>query len=327
MPMKLYHAYDAYDTKSPVLATSQAAPNGTPLEHVPPADLHDDTRLYLVAHLATEDPVEAIAISQHHEPDYRWHDQTAYVLTLHPGPYPEGRSDGGGGDRCSATPRSTVAGDVLEQTGSYARFLVTEGGYIPLHPRPAPELHFPLHKCEWRNLFVQSWDVALAWRLIARRPSHEPDGMIDPAAFDAKTLADFLGVDPVHALSDATDLRIPILVAPIPAGDNDRECVPIDGHHRLYKALIEHSHHLPAFRLSPVEAAVTDLTGARFGARTHATLYHTCGERITRYSLRRGRRRISWLATATDPLLTTCPRCAHRLTSGTLTTFLPRATR
>lgn len=288
MPIKIYHAQ--------VPNPGDAARSFS--ERVEALDEH---ALRLIAHMNTENLDEAFAWSQHL--DHPWHEEVDRVLYFHPDPYP--------GD----APRSTSVGDVLERTSTYERYLVASAGLTPLPPRPAPELRFPLHAHEWRHLLVLAWDVALAWRLIAwrliaLRPARDPDGFANLAHYRTGDLAGWLGVDPARAMSDATDLRIPLLIVPV--GD---EFTPIDGHHRLYKALREGQNALPAFRLTQVEAAVIDLTAARLGARTSSAHYHTCGQRLTRYTVRRrDRPPISRYADAATPLLTHCPQCGRPLT-------------
>lgn len=246
MPIKVYHA-SVPDMPNPSNAARSFC------ERV--EDL-DERALHLIAHLNTENLDEAFAWSQHL--DHPWHEDADRVLFLHPGPYPTPHP--------GVTPRSTSVGDVLERTGTYERYLVASADFTPLPSRPAPELRFPFHEHEWRHLLVLAWDVALAWRLIALRPSHEPDGLANLAQYRPNDLAGWLGVDPVRAMSDATDLRVPLIIVPV--GD---ELTPIDGHHRLYKSLREGRDALPAFRLTPVEATVIDLSAARFGARTSST--------------------------------------------------------
>lgn len=295
MPIKVYHASVPNVPNVPSL-NDAAQPFSERVEDL------DESTLRLIAHLNTEDLEQAFAWSQHL--DRPWHEDANRVLFLHPGPMP----------------RSTSVGDVLERTDTYERYLVASTGFTPLPPRPAPELRFPLHEHEWRHLLVLAWDVAQAWRLIALRQSHEPDGLANLAQYRPNDLAGWLGVDPVRAMSDATDLRVPLLIVPI--GD---ELTPIDGHHRLYKALREGRDALPAFRLTPVEATVIDLTAARFGARTSSIRYHVCGQRLTRYTVRRREQPpISWYADASTPLLTRCPRCGRLLTPATTRRFPPR---
>lgn len=290
MPIKIYHANPDYAVRFGKRT----------------ADL-DEHSLRLIAHLSPDDLEEAFAWSQHL--DHPWHEDAEHVLFLHPGPYP------------GSVPRSTSVGDVLERTSTYERYLVASTGFTPLPLRPAPELRFPLHEHEWRHMLVLAWDVALAWRLIAQRPSQEPDSFANLRHYSTNDLTGWLGVDPVHAMSDDTDLRLPLLIVPV--GD---EFTPIDGHHRLYKALREGREQLPVFRLTPIEAAVIDITAARLGARTSSTRYHTCGQRLTRYALRRRNQPpLSWYADATMPLLTHCPRCGKPLTSSATRILPPRS--
>lgn len=317
MPIKIYHA----------------APSD-PSDHLRrfsgrPEDL-DEERLQLVAHMRTGSLEEAFAQSQHLDrPHGPWHEHPEQVLFLHPGPYPAGPLP-------SATPRSTAVGDVLEDCESFARFLVADVGVVPLPPRPAPALRFPLHPTEWRRMLVQVWDVALAWRLITLRASQEPDGMANLGAYAREDLASWLGVDVNRAMSDETDLRVPILIVPVSApvaepasaranegGEAGTEYTPIDGHHRIYKALTEGRQRLPVYRLTPLEGAIVDDTAARFGNRTRATRYHMCGQRLTRYTQARGGQRFTWFADETTPLLTHCPRCGKPLTPGTVRAHPP----
>lgn len=104
------------------------------------------------------------------------------------------------------------------------------------------------------------------------------------------------------------------------SGDDEErtEYTPIDGHHRLYKALTEGRQRLPVYRLTPLEGAIVDETAARFGNRTRATRYHTCGQRLKRYTQARGNQRFTWFADETTPLLIHCPRCGKPLTPGTV---------
>lgn len=289
MPIKVYHAH----------VPAPGHPGTSFSERV--EDL-DESTLRLVAHMSTEHLEEAFAWSQHL--DRPWYEDAEHVLFLHTGPYP---GDGS---------RSTSVGDVLECTETYERYLVASAGFMPLPPRPAPELRFPLHEHEWRHLLVLAWDVALAWRLIAPRPSHAPDGLANLRHYSTNDLTGWLGVDPAHTMSDDTDVRVPLLIVPV--GD---EFTPIDGHHRLYKGLREGQNALPAFRLTPVEAAVIEITAARLGARTSSTRYHSCGQRLTRYTVRRrDQPPISWYADAVTPLLACCPRCGKPLTSSAMRT-------
>lgn len=299
MPIKIYHA-------NPPNVAEQFSGRIEDL---------DEERLQLVAHMRTESLDEACAWSQHL--DRPWHEDQERVLFLHPGPYPSGPSP-------AATPRSTSVGDVLEDCETLARFLVAPLGFTPLPPRPAPALRFPQHPIEWRRMFVQVWDVALAWRLVALRASQEPDGMANLDAYAREDLASWLGVEVNRAMSDQTDLRVPILIVPVGgSGEGQTEYTPIDGHHRIYKALTERRQRLPVYRLTPLEGAIIDETAARFGNRTRATRYHTCGQRLTRYTQARGGQRFTWFADAATPLLTYCPRCGKPLAPGALRIHRP----
>lgn len=238
MPIKIYHA-------NPSNVAEQFSGRVEDL---------DEERLQLVAHMRAESLDEAFAWSQHL--DRPWHEDQERVLFLHPGPYPCGPSP-------VATPRSTSVGDVLEDCETLARFLVAPLGFIPLPSRPAPALRFPKHPAEWRRMFVQMWDVALAWRLVALRASHEPDGMANLDAYAREDLASWFGVEVNRAMSDQTDLRVPILIVPAGgSGEGQTGYTPIDGHHRIYKALTEGRQRLPVYRLTPLEGAIVALSAS-----------------------------------------------------------------
>lgn len=307
MPIKVYHA----SLPNPVGERRDISGHGDDL---------DDPGLHLIAHMRTDSLEEAFAWSQ--RLDHPWHEDPDHVLFLHPGPYPSGAAFG-------PTPRSTSVGDVLEECGSFARWRVAPMGFEPLPARPSPSLQFPLHPTEWRKLFVQVWDVALAWRLIALRPDQTPDGYANLQHYRPQDLTGWLGVDEARAMSDETDVRVPILIVPVGdggvgAGENPKEFTPIDGHHRIFKALTEGRPGLPAYRLTPLEGAIVDETAARFGNRTQVARYHTCGQRLTRYTQTRDKQRFTWFADETTPLLTRCPRCGTPLTSGTVRVHRPR---
>lgn len=312
MPIKIYHAH-------PLALPQPLNPPDESRAISGQADDLDQSRLHLVAHMRTGSLEEAFAWSQHL--DRPWHENPERVLFLHPGPYPRGLSP-------APTPRSTSVGDVLEDCESFARFLIADVGFVPLPPRPAPVVRFPHHPVEWRKMFVQVWDVALAWKLIALRESQEPDGTANLGVYARDDLASWLGVEIERAMSDETDVRVPILIVPVGGnGENPVEYTPIDGHHRIFKALTEGRKGLPTYRLTPLEGAIIDETAARFGNRIRVTRYHSCGQRLTRYTRytqTRGKQRFTWFADEATPLLTHCPRCGKPLTSGTVRVHRPQ---
>lgn len=309
MPIKVYHAR----------LPEPPFPPGDGTLRLPAGRLEDlaEDQLQLIAHMRTGHFEEAFVWSQHveHVGDHPWQEDAEHVLYLHPGPYPVGSA-------LHSTPRSTSVGDVLENCDDFTRFLVAPVGFMRLPPRPAPPLQFPRHPVEWRKLLVQVWDVALAWRLIALRSSQGPDGYANLQQYRPEDLGGWLGVDEAQAMSDATDLRVPIFI--VPMGEDPVEYTPIDGHHRIFKGLREGRTRLPTYRLTPLEGAVVDETAARFGNRTHVTRYHTCGQRLTRYTQTHGKQRFIWLADEATPLLTHCPGCGQPLTPNTLRVHRPQ---
>jgi|GEM_PF-4108509 hypothetical protein len=199
MPIKVYHTKQA---ESSLLIGLW--PNGKP-------QVVDDSQWQLIAHLHTDHLEEAFCQSQNS--DGTWALDAQHVLHLHPGPYPCGTTP-------SHLPRSTSVGDILERCATGERFLVAAMGFVPLPPRPAPPLAYPCHPAEWRTLLAQTWDVALAWCLVGRRLAEHPVGgvTLHPVARrDAlcSALTSWLAVDPTQAMSDETDLRVPLLLLPV----------------------------------------------------------------------------------------------------------------
>ena len=233
MPIKVYHAWprDARHAFSDRLAD---------LADLADLERLDEARLVLVAHLATDDLEQAFAWTQH--VDIPWDTQTNRVLALQPGPYPLV------GELTSPQPRSTSVGDVFERTPTGERFLVASVGFVPLPMRPAPARRFPQRGEERHQVGPFSWDVALAWRLIAQRaqrpqgvqqpgqdagvapssvaavgataagasataPAPRPDGRDPLRLISSTVMAQLATIDVLHALTDEVDPRIPLLIA------------------------------------------------------------------------------------------------------------------
>lgn len=252
MPIKVYHRI--YDSPSELWRVYMQDSTSTTTEVDDPAT--PSTPYRLIAHLRTDDLEQAFAWSQHLRLGEPWHRDPQHVLYLHdlhadtsetgpgaggPSPAPQAPELGRGSRTpsepsqplpslleplssaqfpTSSTPRSTSVGDILEVCATHERWLVGSVGFLPLPPRPTPPLQFPAYPHEWRKMLIQVWDVALAWRLIALRPTQAPDGMANLPRYHPKDLEHLLGVSPQHAMSDAVDLRIPLLLvgatAPLP---------------------------------------------------------------------------------------------------------------
>ena len=314
MPTKVYHAWP----RDPRQAFSDRL-----------IDL-DEARLVLVAHLATTDPEVAFAWTQH--VDVPWHLVPQRVLALQPGPYPLI------GDRRSPAPRSTAVGDVIEIAPDGQRFLVAGMGFVPVPPRPATTVRFPLHHEERRRIGPFAWEIARAWQLVGQRElgddtapapallspllgrlrtppapagparTPRPDGGDALLLVAQEVLARLGALDLRQALTDAVDPRIPVLLAPpaTPAAPTPTSAL-IDGCRRLVKAVLEDWSGVPFYRLTMPETAVCcDAYTPFLARRSHR---HACGYPLIRTQLAVAGDRWTWEADATTPLLWRCPHC------------------
>lgn len=98
-----------------------------------------------------------------------------------------------------------------------------------------------------------AWDVDAAWRLAAGR---EPNGQV-PLEPLFERMADVIRIDHQHALSDAVDPRLPVIVVPLPIGGH----LVIDGWHRMAKALWAGATHHRAHILSAEEELAVRIHG------------------------------------------------------------------
>lgn len=132
-----------------------------------------------------------------------------------------------------------------------------------------PELAYPpIHKREESFIFTSGWNVAAAWNIILKdRPKilvglkyinsfyetclKENDADWEKQADGRMSLLlPIVHIDKDLALSDKTDLSIPILLI-----KTSQSYFPIDGRHRLYKAYHKQIE-LDAYLLSSEEASL-----------------------------------------------------------------------
>jgi len=327
MPTKIYHAWprDVRQAFSDRLA-----------------DLDED-RLMLVAHLATDDLEQAFAWTQHDEAPWRLN--TDRVLALQPGPYPLI------GDRRSPVPRSTSVGDVIEIAPDGQRFLVASVGFVPLPPRPATTVRFPLHYDERHRIGPFSWDIARAWQLVGQRElgndapaapelssphadrfsmysapgdlagsavMPHPDGSDALLVVAQEVLARLGELDLRQALTDAVDPHIPVLIAPSSTTTSTLASASmlIDGRRRLVKSVLEDWSGVPYYCLTMPETAVCCEAFTPF--LTYRSHRHTCGYPLIETALAVAGDDWRWEADVATPLLRRCPHCRAllRVSSG-----------
>lgn len=95
------------------------------------------------------------------------------------------------------------------------------------------------------TLLAWQWDVAAARTILDGRPVTEVDVRDAPVMF--------IGIDEAHW--PTVDLTDPIIVGWTPAtSTGERSPLPLDGWHRIRKALEQGRSHLPARVLTPEES-------------------------------------------------------------------------
>ena len=115
---------------------------------------------------------------------------------------------------------------------------------------------------EWFDFFLTRFDVRAAKRILAARkdakiaqmPVASAAGWIGKPPRDAHDLSCIVvggvGVDWTRAASDEIDLGVPVIFAYTKSGG----FLPIDGWHRIAKAVLTGVEHLPAVALTKSES-------------------------------------------------------------------------